>query len=187
MKFGEAIKSVFKNYANFRGRARRSEFWYFYLFNVIVNIALSIFSAFSNVLGVVDPEAQLILSLLFGLPSMIYSLAVFLPSMAVTVRRLHDIGKSGWYYLFPLIPLGAIVILAVLAFIVSAGTGGSSAVGIVMVVLYVIAIIVMIAFCVVLIVWLCRDSQPGENKWGPNPKEIASEESNAAPQNPNQF
>ena len=175
MKFGEAIASVFKNYVNFRGRARRSEFWYFYLFYVIVNTVLSIPSTFWNVMGTMaepDPEIQVILSLLFGLPSIIFSLATFLPYMAVTVRRLHDIGKSGWYYLFPFIPLGAIVIIAVLFFIVSTGTGfgGISVLGIVIAILYVIAIIVMIAFIVVVIVWLCRDSQPGENKWGPNPK-----------------
>ena len=78
-----------KQYADFKGRARRSEFWYFCLFNVIASVV-----------------ATLIDSLLgFKLVSSLYSLAVFIPGLAVAVRRLHDIGKSGWFYLIGLIPV----------------------------------------------------------------------------------
>jgi uncharacterized membrane protein YhaH (DUF805 family) len=61
----------------------------------------------------------------------VYSLAIFIPSLAVCVRRLHDIGRSGWWYLIGLIPVIGWILL---------------------------------------IVWFCTDSQPGANKWGPNPK-----------------
>lgn len=76
---------VLKKYAVFNGRARRSEFWYFVLFNIIIQIILSI------------------VGLQLGIPSVenIYSLAVLLPSVAVGVRRMHDINKSGWFYLIP--------------------------------------------------------------------------------------
>jgi uncharacterized membrane protein YhaH (DUF805 family) len=88
---------VLKNYVGFGGRARRKEYWMFFLFNVIISIVLAILDA------IMGTE-----SLLNG----IYSLAVLLPSLAVTVRRLHDTGRSGWWILISLIPLiGAIVLL----------------------------------------------------------------------------
>jgi uncharacterized membrane protein YhaH (DUF805 family) len=76
---------VLQNYANFKGRARRSEYWYFVLFNIIVNVILLIIDGATNV-----PVTR-------GL----YSLAVLLPSIAVAVRRMHDVGKSGWFVLIP--------------------------------------------------------------------------------------
>ena len=83
VNFISAIKICFtQKYATFRGRASRSEFWYFNLFSFIAMM----FSAGSNTL----------LGLIF--------LVLFLPMMAVTVRRLHDVGKTGWYYLIVLIP-----------------------------------------------------------------------------------
>ncbi|MFF5637289.1 DUF805 domain-containing protein [Streptomyces sp. NPDC012825] len=87
---------VLKKYAVFSGRARRKEFWMFQLFNVIAVIILSILDA---VLGI-----QIL--------SAVYALAVFLPSLGVSVRRLHDTGRSGWWILIALIPLvGGIILL----------------------------------------------------------------------------
>lgn len=80
--------SVLKNYAVFEGRARRSEYWYFTLANIIVSVILTF----------VDSSMGLIT---FGV-STVYSLAVLLPSLAVAVRRMHDIGKSGWFILIPI-------------------------------------------------------------------------------------
>lgn len=78
---------VLQNYANFNGRARRSEYWYFVLFNVIVSILLTIISM---AVGSGD------------IISNIYTIAVLLPSLAVAVRRMHDVGKSGWFILIPI-------------------------------------------------------------------------------------
>ena len=77
---------VLQNYATFSGRARRKEYWMFVLFNVIVAFA------FGFVCG------------LIGIPEIanLYTLAVLLPSIAVGVRRMHDVGKSGWYLLIPI-------------------------------------------------------------------------------------
>lgn len=77
---------VLQNYATFSGRARRKEYWMFVLFNVIFAFA------FGFVCG------------LIGVPDFanLYSLAVLLPSFAVGVRRMHDVGKSGWFILFPI-------------------------------------------------------------------------------------
>jgi uncharacterized membrane protein YhaH (DUF805 family) len=88
---------VLKNYVGFQGRARRKEYWMFVLFSAIISIVLSIIDAIANLSSVL---------------SGIYSLAVFLPSLAVSVRRLHDTGRSGWWILIGLIPLiGAIILL----------------------------------------------------------------------------
>jgi len=84
---------VLRNYANFDGRARRSEYWYFFLFNVIISIVLEIVVVFSG-LTVGDEE--------IGILGTIYSLAIFIPSLAVGIRRMHDVGKSGWFILIPL-------------------------------------------------------------------------------------
>ena len=78
---------VWKNYANFNGRARRKEYWMFVLFNLIIQYGL-------QALVFVDES----LALLSG----IYSLAVLIPSLAVAVRRMHDVGKSGWFLLIPI-------------------------------------------------------------------------------------
>ena len=117
MSFGEAIQSVFSKYATFSGRARRSEYWFFTLFAAIVSAVLSILGMFLGVFG----------AILSG----IWSLAILVPTLAVTWRRLHDIGKSGAFFFISLIPLvGSIILL----------------------------------------VNVCKDSQPGDNQYGPNPK-----------------
>jgi uncharacterized membrane protein YhaH (DUF805 family) len=94
---------VLKQYFVFYGRARRAEYWNFVLFNIIVSIILSVID---HTLGTYDPETEA------GLLGGIYSLLIILPSLGVTVRRLHDTDRSGWWILISLIPLiGAIVLL----------------------------------------------------------------------------
>lgn len=95
--------SALKKYAEFSGRSRRKEYWLFILFNFVISFVLSLVDA---AMGTFDAEAGL------GVFSGIYSLAVLIPSVAVTVRRLHDIGKSGWWVLVVFIPvIGWLVIL----------------------------------------------------------------------------
>ena len=94
---------VLKNYVGFSGRARRKEYWMFILVNLLVSIGLMVVD---SLIGTFDAESG------WGLLSGIYTLAVFIPSIAVTVRRLHDRDKSGWWLLLLLVPLiGAIVIV----------------------------------------------------------------------------
>ena len=108
-----------KKYAVFEGRARRKEYWMFVLFNVLAQVAIGFVC---GLVGLVE-EAGAIGSL--------YGLVLLLPGIAVTVRRLHDTGRSGWWWLIIFIPfVGAIVML----------------------------------------VFLCGDSQPGSNAYGENPK-----------------
>ena len=92
-----------RKYATFEGRARRKEYWFFILFNVLAVVVLGIIDV---VLGTSSKEAGL------GLLSGIYLLAVLLPALAVTVRRLHDTDRSGWWILIEFIPLiGGLVLL----------------------------------------------------------------------------
>ena len=107
-----------KKYAEFSGRSRRMEYWYFVLFNLIVFIVLELIDALLGTFNVVQGV---------GLLSGIYGLAVLIPTLAVTVRRLHDIDRTGWWIFINLIPLiGSIVLLV---FALTPGTPGSNRFG----------------------------------------------------------
>jgi uncharacterized membrane protein YhaH (DUF805 family) len=119
MGFGEAIKTCFGKYASFTGRARRSEYWWFVLFYVIVGIILSVVdnaigwvTNFGSQAAEASASVTPFLSGNVGALSTIWALAVLLPSIAVTVRRLHDTDRSGWWWWIQLVPcIGFIVIL----------------------------------------------------------------------------
>ncbi len=105
--------SALKNYATFSGRARRSEYWYFFLFNIIFYIIASILDrTFGTTFSIKTFNGETTLP--YGYIYMLYALVVFLPGLAVTVRRLHDSGKSGWYILVSFIPIAGIIWLLVL-------------------------------------------------------------------------
>jgi uncharacterized membrane protein YhaH (DUF805 family) len=107
MSFIDAIKSYFKNYATFKGRARRSEFWFTVLFTVLVSSAISIIApGHREMMGDFEVDQSSTLSNL-------WSLATVVPSLAVTWRRLHDVGRSGNYFFFILIPIAGIIMLIV--------------------------------------------------------------------------
>ena len=107
-----------KKYAVFSGRARRMEFWYFVLFNLVVYIVLSLIDTLLGTYNIVSGV---------GLLSGIYSLAVLIPTLALWVRRLHDIDRTGWWILINLIPLIGTIVL--LVFALTPGTPGSNRYG----------------------------------------------------------
>jgi uncharacterized membrane protein YhaH (DUF805 family) len=113
---------VLKKYAQFSGRSRRKEYWMFTLFHCLIAILLCVLSLLLR-----DSGLSPVVSIVFGL----YLLAVLVPSLAVSVRRLHDTGKSGWWILIGLVP----------------AVGG-----------------------LILLIFVCLDSVPGPNEYGPNPK-----------------
>ena len=108
MGFAEAIKSFWSNYATFKGRARRSEYWFIQLFLVLTNLAVAAIDlALMN--GDVD---RFIANGGGGIVGLIWILVTIVPALAVLVRRLHDTGKSGWWALIGFVPLiGGIVLL----------------------------------------------------------------------------
>jgi uncharacterized membrane protein YhaH (DUF805 family) len=97
MSFGAAVRTVFSKYATFSGRARRSEYWWFYLFSILAYIVAAIIARAIN--------TQII--------SLIVVLALIVPSLAVTARRLHDTDRSAWWMLISLVPLVGGIILIV--------------------------------------------------------------------------
>ena len=96
MTFQQAIRSGFQNYTNFRDRSTRSEYWYWALFALLANI----------VAGIADSAVGSV-----GIVSLAVGLAILLPGLAVSVRRMHDIGKSGWHLLWVLVPLLGVIYL----------------------------------------------------------------------------
>ena len=95
-----------KKYAVFGGRSRRKEYWYFVLFSVIVSLVLS---AIDALLGTFSSSTNV------GLLGGIYGLAIIVPSIAVSVRRLHDIDRTGWWVLIGLVPVIGTIVLLVFA------------------------------------------------------------------------
>ena len=102
MNFQQAVQSGFSNYVNFRGRACRSEFWWFQLFLLLGGIVAAVLDLFTDT------------NLLGGSPlATLFWLATIIPDLAVTVRRLHDTDSSGWWILLGLIPFIGIIVLIV--------------------------------------------------------------------------
>jgi len=97
------IKAL-KNYANFSGRARRKEYWLFTLYNIIIYVALVILGIMVGFL----PEGG------EGVFGSLYMVGVLIPALAVFVRRLHDTGRSGWWFLLNFVPFGVIVVFVFL-------------------------------------------------------------------------
>lgn len=113
MNFTDAVKSCLSKYATFSGRSARSEFWYFWLFSILIMIVASILD---RILGttftMADISSGARVDAGYGYLYLIAALALFLPSLAVGIRRLHDTNRSGWWYFIVLIPLiGSILLL----------------------------------------------------------------------------
>lgn len=99
MNFPEAVRGALSRYATFAGRARRSEFWFFYLFLMLMQLGAGILDAALFGLDGVAPIGGIV------------TLGLFLPMLAVSVRRLHDDGRSGWWLLIGLVPLIGWIVL----------------------------------------------------------------------------
>jgi len=107
MTFGQSISTCFSNFANFQGRARRSEFWWFFLFISVILFVVQVLLAFAPD-GFLDSTAFAVIA------SSIVGIVLLIPFYAVGARRLHDTGKSGWLQLLVLIPCAGAIILYVL-------------------------------------------------------------------------
>ena len=104
MTFDQSVRSVLSNYATFEGRAMRSEYWYWVLFTLLVSMGLNLLEAMLQSTG---PD----MVLAFNLIGLAFSLATLVPSIAVGIRRMHDVGKSGWNILWSLTIIGVLYVL----------------------------------------------------------------------------
>lgn len=152
------IKCI-KDYVNFSGRARRKEFWYFVLFSVIFYLVFRCLDWMLFGDGAMRPLSTL------------FILFIFLPDLAVRVRRLHDTGRSGvrviWLYLY-----GFVWTLAVAAGFVLLGAAGGEAMHLSpgMLALLGGGGLVLFVWGIFFIVWFCQSGTAGPNKYGPDPK-----------------
>ena len=112
MTFGQAIRSCFSNYVGFRGRASRSEYWFWVLFMVILNLV----TGFIDALAFAEADA--------GPTTLLANLATILPGLAVSVRRLHDTNRAGWWLLLWFVPLIGFIVL--LIWYLNPGTKGDN-------------------------------------------------------------
>ncbi|WP_335946715.1 DUF805 domain-containing protein [Salipiger bermudensis] len=167
MGFIDAIRNGFSNYATFSGRASRPAYWWWMLFVILASAVLSgidlaIFGA--------DPETGDVRQRLSGL----FQLAVLLPTLGLGFRRLHDTGRPGWYYLLPFLISVALMFVLLSGVMVAtgldmeAGTAPSAGLivgGLGVMVLWVVQLVIFI----LLIWWLTRPSEAGENAYGAPP------------------
>jgi len=140
MGFREAVTVCIQDYYTFSGRARRPEFWWFWLFLVVVSLVLSVID--SVIFG---------RDMLLGLNGL-FGLLTFLPQLAVSWRRMHDTGRPGWFNLLPVIPILPLLII-------DPGDPVPE-----LVLLY-----ASVALVIVVLVWLVLPSRSGENRFGPEP------------------
>lgn len=124
MSFGESIKTVLSKYAVFRGRASRSEFWWWYLFTALIGFAISLVMNIATAQYVTSDFATLLAAQApFIAFSGLVSLAFFLPTVGVTVRRLHDTNRSGGWWWIQLVPFVGVIIIIVFAALPSEDAG----------------------------------------------------------------
>jgi len=120
MGFAEATRSFWKNYATFKGRARRSEYWFIQLFLVLTNLA-----AFFIDLALLGGDLERIMAMGGGgIVGLVWILATIVPALAVLIRRLHDTDKSAWWVLIGLVPFAGGIVL--LVFTVQDSTPGDN-------------------------------------------------------------
>ena len=170
MSFTDSVKTCLSNYVTFSGRARRPEYWWFVLFGVI---ASSVLGTIDRAIFGVDPVTQTS----NGFLAPLFSLAIMLPMLAVGWRRMHDTGRPGWYLVLPMAVSFAtlfFLMVGVMGFagLESAGTdpdalmGSAALLGISGMIA---GVAIQVILAILLLWWLTRPSDPGDNAFGPPP------------------
>ncbi len=176
MGFFEAVKTCLKKSFVFKGRARRSEYWWWTLFSAIFGIVVPLPAEEIS-------EDNLLLMVFYTLGVLALCAYLGIANFAVATRRLHDIGRSGWWYGATLIfgvVWGVWMVVKMVGVISGMNLDNvdveSDAFALTVVkemwAVVVIPYIIYIAYSILLLVWYCKDSQPGANKYGENPKGI---------------
>jgi len=176
MGFADAVRTCFRKYVTFSGRASRPEYWWFALFVFLGNVVFSVIDAalFGTAATETGPGMAAAEIETNGPLVALFSLATFVPSISAAWRRMHDTGRSGLFALYPLIVMVGIGMFAgFLGAFDQAASGGLAALftGLGGIVLLAALLVLMISPLLVLW-WLTRPSQPGPNEYGPNPREV---------------
>ena len=176
MTLPDAVKQVIRKYAEFRGRATRAEFWWWELGVLIAGFALG--SVDASIASFGGGNAYSPLGAVFGL-------ATFLPSLAVAVRRLHDIGKSGWWLvgfcaagIFGWIPIAAGLTVAAINGLFDSVWSQATIVPLLLGIG--IALVTWLVLVVWYVLWLVRQGQTGHNRFGPDPRALDAPEPSPA-------
>jgi uncharacterized membrane protein YhaH (DUF805 family) len=150
MGFVEAVKTCFQKYITFSGRASRSEYWYFFLFNILVGLLVMVIMAVTK------------LTLLGNL----YTLAMLVPGTSAAVRRLHDKNRNGWWY-FPVL---AWFLLTLVFPYFKVEALSENPIELIAIQSSILLIILLGAFySLILLIWFCRKGTEGDNRFGPDP------------------
>ncbi len=187
--------SFFKRYADFKGRSRRQEYWYAYLANMIIGVALYIIQVIAMFSAdITDSGVAAGISIMGSTVAMIYSLATIIPNFAIQTRRLHDTGRSGKLLLLWFIP-GVLSIITIVTSCVAMAAGVAAdrygmyynyydsaeyllesmvaTSGVVLVIalaMLFLSAIASVVLSIMFIVFFCQEGQRGENKYGRSPK-----------------
>jgi len=157
---------VLTKYAVFAGRARRREYWYFFLFSCIISIILSAVDVATGNLYWVDEG--------IGLFSGIYGLAVFIPSTAVTVRRLHDTNRSGWWLFIVLVPLILLILVSLIGGVITDEQPPQPPItGVIVLLMLALPMLLTgaIVSAIVLLIFTLQGGTQGLNRYGGDPKQ----------------
>lgn len=183
MSIWQAYKSYWRNGVDFQGRARRKEYWVPVLINALIGIVttvllyLALISSSSDLQPGELPPIMFILPLFYGF-LLLFSLAKLLPDLSVAVRRMHDIGKSGWYTLIPIVQP---FIFMVIVFIINIATFRTTPEpetmsDTVLLVLFGLVALVTIGIYIWYFIMLVTPSEPHTNRWGVNPYQRSNEQ-----------
>ena len=174
MTFPDAIRTCFRKYVTFSGRATRPEYWYFILFvflgRIVAEMADGVLFGFSTV-----PVSETDFEIEGPEPiSALFFLVILLPMLAAGWRRMHDTGRSGLYLLYPILVWIGIGTFANLVGVTGPLLAGdlATAFGGVVGIIMILSIIIAIFSPLIVIWWLTRPTQPGPNTYGPNPNEV---------------
>ena len=195
MTFADSVRTCFRKFATFSGRASRSEFWWFMLFLLIAGAAISVVDAAifgpqvsttefvqRNFDGSTTEGTSQLVEYGGGPLSNLWPILTLLPWLAATWRRLHDSGRPGWYSLLPwavLLALGLVLLAALGVFATGIGSPDEmlnrvQAFGIgAFATIFLLGWLLTFGLFIALIVWLCRRSDPGANRYGPPPEGAA--------------
>lgn len=178
MTFSQSVRTCFGKYATFSGRAVRPEYWYFFLFSVIANaVAGAIdWQFFTTVITTSTDTATLTTAQSNRPVQGLVGLALFVPHLAVSWRRMHDTGRNGLYALLPMLLIagafGVLIFGIGIADLFASGGRLDILFTRLTLLMIIPTLLILIVSPLLVLWWLTRPSQPGPNAYGPNPHEV---------------